>query len=465
MLLTITNNQVPATDLGYLLHKNPKNMHSIELPFGRAHVFYPQTSQDRCTVAVLLEIDPVGLVRGRAGSDAEGLLEQYVNDRPYVASSFLSVAIAKLFGTALSGKSKERQDLADTAIPLEVCISCLPCREGEQFLRRLFEPLGYKVAAEQHPLDEKFPEWGEGPYFRVHLKHTIRLQELLRHLYVLIPVLDDKKHYWVSDDEIEKLLRHGEGWLASHPDVDQITKRYLKHQYVLTREAIERLMADESPHVDQAEENHAQGEADLERKINLNEDRMLKVLSVLKEHDVKRVIDLGCGEGKFLRHLLAETRITEIVGMDVSYRSLSIASKKLELDRMQERQRSRIKLIQGSLIYRDERIHGFEAAALIEVIEHLDLSRLSSLERVIFEFARPKLLVVTTPNSEYNVKFPNLPAGKFRHKDHRFEWTRAEFESWAKQVASKYGYSVQFSPIGTIDPDLGAPTQMGVFTS
>lgn len=464
MLLTITNRQAPATDLGYLLYKNPKNTHSIDLPFGRAHVFYTQATYDRCTAAVLLEIDPIGLVRGRVGGGGDGILEQYVNDRPYVSSSFLSVALAKLFGTALSGKSKERQELADTAISLDATISCLPCRDGEQFLRRLFEPLGYAVDVEHHPLDTNFPEWGEGPYFRVQLKHTIRLQELLRHLYVLVPVLDDKKHYWVGEDEIDKLLRHGEGWLAAHPDIDQITTRYLKHRHHLAREAIERLVTNEALDVDQTDEDHYQEEADLERKINLNEDRMLKVLGVLKDHDVRRVIDLGCGEGKFLKHLLSDIRFTEIVGMDVSPRSLSIASKKLDLDRMQERQRARIKLIQGSLIYKDERLNGFDAAALIEVIEHLDLSRMASLERVVFEFAKPGIVVVTTPNREYNLKFPSLPAGQFRHKDHRFEWTRAEFESWARAVAIKYGYSVQFSPIGTIDADFGAPTQMGVFT-
>jgi len=464
MLLTITNLQAPATDLGFLLHKNPKNLHSIELPFGRAHAFYPEASESRCTIGVMLEIDPIALVRGRAGSDGDGWLQQYVNDRPYVASSFFSVALAKLFNTALSGKSKERQQLADKGLPLEVSVSCLPCREGESLLRRLFEPLGYRVAVEQHPLDEKFPEWGEGPYFCLHLTHTIRVQELLRHLYVLIPVLDDKKHYWVGEDEIEKLLRHGDGWLQSHPAADQITKRYLKHQHVLTRQAIERLMVEE-PTAITADEDHAQEEADLEKKINLNDDRMLKVLNVLKQFDVKRVLDLGCGEGKFLRHLLAEPRFTQIVGMDVSHRALSLAAKRLELDRMQERQRSRIELIQGSLIYRDERLHGFEAAALIEVIEHLDVSRLAALERVVFEFARPKIVIVTTPNREYNSRFQNLPRGRFRHKDHRFEWTRSEFEDWAKRVARAHGYAVEFSPIGSIDSELGAPTQMGVFST
>jgi 3' terminal RNA ribose 2'-O-methyltransferase Hen1 len=227
MLLTITYTGNPATDLGYLLHKSPSRVHSFEQVFGKAHVFYPETSAERCTAAMLLEIDPIGLVRNRRGPSGEAhMLEQYVNDRPYAASSFLSVAIARTFGTAITGRSKERQELADTPLPLEVRIAVLPCRGGENLLRRLFEPLAYEVTALRHPLDTKFPEWGESPYFTVTLKATVRLSDLLTHLYVLIPVLDDDKHYWVGDAEVEKLLRHGEGWLRGHSERELITNRF-----------------------------------------------------------------------------------------------------------------------------------------------------------------------------------------------------------------------------------------------
>src|ERR1700730_16873886 len=161
MLFTITNTRLPATDLGYLLHKSPFRVHSFEQVFGKTHVFYPETSPDRCTAALLLEMDPIGLVRNRRGPSGEAhVLEEYVNDRPYAASSFLSVAIARTFGPAITGNNKERQELADTPLPLEARITVLPCRGGENLLRRLFEPLGYEVAAVRHPLDEKFPEWG-----------------------------------------------------------------------------------------------------------------------------------------------------------------------------------------------------------------------------------------------------------------------------------------------------------------
>jgi len=108
-------------------------------------------------------------------------------------------------------------------------------------------------------------------------------------------------------------------------------------------------------------------------------------------------------------------------------------------------------------------LSGFDAATVIEVIEHLDQARLAAFERVLFEFAKPKAIVMTTPNVEYNVKFETLPAGKMRHKDHRFEWTRLQFQSWAQAQADQYGYNVRFLPVGAEDELVGSPTQMAIF--
>lgn len=464
MLLTITNNRPSATDLGYLLHKNPSRVQSFELSFGHAHVFYPEASQQRCTAALLLDVDPVGLVRRKRGPAGEGgTLEQYVNDRPYVASSFLSVAIAQVFGSALAGRSKGRPELVDTQLPLEASISVLPCRGGEPFLHKLFEPLGYAVAADRYPLDEQFPDWGDSPYYTVKLKGNVRLQELLTHIYVLIPVLDNEKHYWVGDDEVEKLLRHGEGWLAQHPEKEAIATRYLKYRRSLAREALARLIQEETTDPDLTEETRDNEEEAIERPLSLNEQRVSAVIAALKSSDSKRVVDLGCGEGKLIRALLEDREFKEIVGMDVSHRALERAQERLRLDRIPSRVKDRVKLIYGSLTYRDKRISGFDAATAIEVIEHLDEARLATFERVLFEFARPSAVVLTTPNVEYNVRFEGLPAGRFRHKDHRFEWTRNEFQSWAAAVAERFGYSVRFLPVGAEDPVIGAPTQMGIF--
>ncbi|MBZ4400105.1 3' terminal RNA ribose 2'-O-methyltransferase Hen1 [Myxococcus sp. MISCRS1] len=466
MLLTLSTTHSPATDLGYLLHKSPHKPQSFDVSFGTAHVFYPEATEQRCTAALLLEVDPVALVRERKGPSGDGgALEQYVNDRPYVASSFLSVALSRVFGAALSGRSRERPELASRALPLTARLSVLPCRGGEPFLRRLFEPLGYTVTATRHVLDETVPEWGPSRYFTVTLQGDKPLSDLLSHLYVLVPVLDDDKHYWVTEDEIDKLLRHGEGWLASHPEREVITRRYLRHQRSLAREAMSRLLEGEDTGVtDAVETARDEAEATLERRVSLDEQRREAVLTALVEQGAASVVDVGCGEGKLLRALLQERRFTRITGMDVSTRALEVAAERLKLERLPDLQRQRIQLLQGSLLYRDARLSGHDAATVVEVIEHLEPSRLAAFERVLFEWARPGVVVLTTPNAEYNVRFEGLAPGAFRHKDHRFEWTRAQFESWARRQAERFGYGVRFVPVGTLDAEVGAPTQMAVFT-
>ncbi|HEX6702009.1 MAG TPA: 3' terminal RNA ribose 2'-O-methyltransferase Hen1 [Gaiellaceae bacterium] len=460
MLLTLTLTRPPATDLGHLLHKHPDRLQSFSLPFGEAHVFYPEATEERCTAALLLEVDPVGLIRRGVRFPR---LDQYVNDRPYVASSFLSVAIARVFNTALGGRSKERPELVEQPLPLRARIAALPCAGGEGVLRRLFEPLGYAVHAVDHPLDEQFPEWGDSRYFTVELEGEVRLRELLAHLYVLVPVLDAEKHYWVGEDEVEKLLRRGEGWLAGHPERELIVNRYLRYRRSLTSEALAKLLEDEEVDPDRELKTRALEEEAVEEPLRLNEKRLGAVVSVLKARGATRVLDLGCGSGKLIQALLKETQFGEIVGVDVSHRALETAQSRLKLDRLAPRQRDRVRLFQTALTYRDKRLNGFDAAAVVEVIEHLDRPRLQAFERVVFEHARPGAVVLTTPNREYNVRFDGLPAGSFRHRDHRFEWTRRELEEWAGEVAGRFGYAVRFLPVGPEDPEVGAPTQMAVF--
>lgn len=465
MLLTVTTTNEPATDLGFLLHKNPARAQTFDVHFGKAHVFYTEATSEKCTAALLLDVDPIELVRGKT---AQRFSEQYVNDRPYVASSLMSVALKRIFSTALAGKSQSHQALADSAIRLEARISVLPARNGgEQFLRRLFEPLGYEVEATPIELDEQFPEWGASSYFDVTLKATKRLQDLLTHLYVLIPVLDDEKHYFVGDEEVEKLLEKGAGWLAAHPEREIITKRYLKHRSNLTRDALAQLLKEETADAESSELKTTRAETSeetLEKPLSLNEQRYKKVVEALKQANAKRVVDVGCGEGKLLRRLLEEPIFAEIVGLDVSHRALEIAAERLRLERLPDKQREKIKLLHGSLTYRDERLEDFDAATVVEVIEHLDEARLRAFERVLFEFARPKNVILTTPNREYNALFETLPAGKFRHADHRFEWTRQEFQTWANKVAAKFDYQARFESIGETNEIHGAPTQMAVFT-
>ncbi|MFF7441404.1 3' terminal RNA ribose 2'-O-methyltransferase Hen1 [Streptomyces sp. NPDC008122] len=477
MFLTIStygNPERPATDLGFLLHKHPERAQAFSTSHGTAHVLYPEASAERCTAALLLEVDPVALVRrgkgkGRGGAP-DSALAQYVNDRPYAASSLLAVALAKVFKTALHGECKAMPERAAAPLPLRVEVPALPARGGAELVRALFGPLGWDtVEAEPVALDAEFPEWGDSRYVRLVLEGELRLADALNHLYVLLPVLDDAKHYWVAPDEVDKLLRAGDGWLAGHPERKLITARYLSRRWGLAREATERLelvRLAEADGLDVEDVDNAVDETTdtEERPVPLAEQRRQAILAALTGAGAARVLDLGCGQGQLLQALLKDPRFTEIVGVDVSARALSVAARRLRLDRMGERQAARVKLTQGSLAYTDKRLAGYDAAVLSEVIEHLDLPRLPALEYAVFGSARPRTVVVTTPNVEYNVRWESLPAGHVRHGDHRFEWTREEFRAWAEGVAGQFGYGVEFAPVGQDDPEVGPPTQMAVFT-
>lgn len=454
MFLSIATTHRPATDLGFLLHKHPDRLHEVELGFGKAWVFYPEATETRCEAALVLDVDPVGLVRGKGQSD--GLLDHYVNDRPYAASSFLSVAFNKAFRTAMAGTCAARQDLADSALPLEAVVTPLPMRGGETLVRQLFEPLGWRVEIET---------LGEPPrlYARLLLRGEARLSTLLTHLYVLIPVLDDTKHYWVGEDEIDKLLKRGEGWLDKHPARDLIVRRYLRHRGVLARAALERLAPQTQDEAVEPEPQSAPEEK-LETPIRLHDARLDAVIGALRTIGPKRIVDLGCGEGKLLQLLLRESWVREMIGLDPSIHALERAARRLKLNQPGGPPEGRLTLLHGSLTYRDERWAGAEAAALVEVIEHLDPDRLPLVERVVFAAARPRTVIVTTPNADYNVLFPTLSAGAFRHPDHRFEWTRAEFAAWVERIATIYGYQGVISGIGPADEMHGAPSQMAVFS-
>lgn len=202
----------------------------------------------------------------------------------------------------------------------------------------------------------------------------------------------------------------------------------------------------------------------MEEKVGLHDQRLGAVLAQLKNSRARRVLDLGCGEGRLLVLLLKDSSFKEIVGVDISDQALDSAAERLHLDHLPSKQRQRINLVHGSLLDCDPRLIGFDAAAVVEVIEHLDPAALAAFEHMLFEFAQPETIVITTPNAEYNVKWVAPSAGRFRHEDHCFEWSRAEFERWAKQIAGQFGYTVYFLPLGPEDARVGAPSQMGVFS-
>jgi 3' terminal RNA ribose 2'-O-methyltransferase Hen1 len=346
-------------------------------------------------------------------------------------------------------------------IPLIARLAMLPTKGGEPVLRRLFEPLGYEVIATSHQLDERFPAWGRSQYLTVELNGKQTLAGLLQHLYVLIPTLDDDKHYWVDRAEVDKLMLRGGDWLANHPDRDLIVRRYLKGLRSFTTEAFERLLQEEPQPADTEAVESA--EEAIEKPLGLADQRMEAVARALKAAGAKRVLDLGCGEGRLLRRLLADSFFEQLVGVDASMAVLARARERLGLDRLPDAQRARLQLLHSSLTYRDSRLAGFDGAAVVEVVEHLDPERLVAFERSVFEFASPRVVALTTPNAEYNVRFRSLPAGQFRHRDHRFEWNRNDFRSWSEAVAARFRYQVTFEGVGPDDPEVGAPTQMAVF--
>lgn len=460
LLLTICYEGRQTQDLGYLLYKHPDKVQSFALSYGKAWVFYPEVSDEQTTAALLLDMNPIELARGKAGSKDGGLFD-YVNDRPYVASSFMSTAITRVFGTAMTGRCDEKQALADAKLHLTACVHMLNDNGNETLAKEIFEPLGYTVQTERIVLDEKFPEWGSSPYINLTISGNVKLSDLLNHLYVLIPVFDRQKHYYVSEDEINKLLSHGEGWLADHPAKEKIIYRYLHQRRSYAHKAIRKLLeSDAIPEQQEAEQGQ---EPNSEKRKTLNQQRLEAVKHAVLDSKASSVIDLGCGECKLTSMLLNESQIQKVTACDVSIRELERAVQKLHYDRMPEYRKKKLTLIQGSLTYQDKRFSGYDCACIVEVIEHIEPLRIPAFERVIFEFAQPRTVIVTTPNREYNANYEFLPEDELRHDDHRFEWTRKEFQDWTEHICQTFGYQCERKEIGESDENLGTPTQMGVF--
>ena len=479
MLFTITYEGTNTEDLGFLLHKNPSRAQQFELSYGKAYVFYPEVSSERTTAALLLDIDPLDLARGKVGSTEGGLFD-YVNDRPYASTSFMSTAISRVFSTAMNGRCDKKQELADTPLKLTARLYSLRDYGDEKLAYELFEPLGYTVKTERTVLDESFPEWGDSPYIDLTISGTVKLSELLNHVYVLISVFDKQKHYYTSAGEIQKLLDHGEGWLADHPYREKILRRYFNARKSYARRAMDILLGEDPDETDNADtaadeatenvsaasDSSSEENADVQKKefTPLNTMRMETVKNAVLASGASSVIDLGCGECRLTSLLLNEQQIRKITACDVSTAVLEKAAQRLHIDRMPSARRDKLTLMQASLTYRDKRFEGFDCACVIEVIEHIEPMRIPSFERAVFEFAAPKTVVLTTPNSEYNVNYEHMQENELRHGDHRFEWTRDEFKEWTDHICKKFGYTCVISGIGDNDEKYGTPTQMGVFT-
>lgn len=363
--------------------------------------------------------------------------------------------------TAMTGISKERQQLADSDLLLEAAVAPLPMRGGEDLVRQLFEPLGWTV--DLTPIENVGSDANGSRYCHLKLSGSAKLGNLLNHLYVLIPVMDDAKHYWVGEAEVDKLLSSGEGWLENHPAKNLIVRRYLRNRAVLTRAALERLAPETASEALPPEARVTPEEA-LEAPVRLNDLRLDAVVDAIRASGGTVIADLGCGEGKLLYRLVRERWVHKLFGLDPAVRELEWAAKRLKLNEFGGPPEGRVTLLHGSLTYRDSRWAEAEVAVLVEVIEHVDEDRLPLIERIVFGETAPRTVIVTTPNADYNALFPKLEVGAFRHPDHRFEWGRAEFQAWAAKIGQAYDYTAAISGIGAEDPVLGSPTQMAVFT-
>lgn len=450
----MTSTAEQATDLGYLLHKHPDRFQELPLSFGTATIFFPVADPDRCTMAMLVEVDRTER-RRRGGFD----LEPYVNPSAYTASSMLAVALRRVFGTAMGRRCDARPELVETPLPLTVELPTVPA-DDHDLPRRLFEPLGWQVRIETRPLDPEVPRWGAAPYVALSLTGQQTVADALAHLYVLLPVLGGRKHYWVGPDEVDKLLRAAQDWLGEHPERDLIMSRYLAYRREYVDDATARL---------QPVAETGEGPAPVEeagKRHSLAHGRALAVLQALAAVGAHRVVDLGCGEGALLTRLAAEPAITEIVGVDPSTATLTRAQRRLTTAPLADRQRDKVRLRQSSATYRDPELAGYDAIVLMEVIEHLDPDRLGDLERVVFGAANPAAVIVTTPDRAANADYPGLAAGGMRHPDHRFEWDRAEFAGWAATAADRYGYRVELDGVGPSGrTGADGPTQLAIFIS
>jgi SAM-dependent methyltransferase len=463
----------PGDELSYLLFKHPGRVQAFDLAVGRAWVFYPRADAEATEAALLVDVDSAALARSKRFRVSGFELAHHVNDRAYAASSLLAVALGRVFRSAMAGSDPaDRPGAADRPRQLTIHLPSVRSRGGAPLVRQLFEPLGWAADAV-----EAVPTCVD-----LRLSGVARLSTALSQLYVLLPTLDDSKHYWVAEAEIDKVVRHGRDWLAEHPLRDRILFSYLARQRGYAADAAARL--DGAAGLDGAAPTDGAGRPDgiaradgagrldgigggatgasldlAPAQVPLAEQRIRYLVAKLRGLGAKRVLDLGCGEGRLVRRLLDEAQF-EVVGADVSPGALDQAGRRLE--KLADRQLRRVSLIQASATYRDERFRGFDAIIASEVVEHIDPDRLAAVERNLFQDARPGRVIVTTPNADYN-RLYGLARGRPRHPDHRFEWTRAEFQGWAERVGRLGGYRVEFDGIGPEDPDLGQPTQVALF--
>ena len=442
MLLTLACSGKDAPDLSWLLHKRPNRLQAFDLPYGKAFVFFPEYTETRSVVSLLLEINQEAL--NDLCKNKEGEF-QFVNPRQFLSSSLLSGAIGKVFSSAIKGICADKPELVNKEYDLELELTNFSCRLKPEYVARIFKPLGYAIAFDNISSDFPREKLIVG---NLRLKGKTNLKDLLSQLYILIPVFDRYLHFWIDEPQLQRFIRLTAGWLESHPEKRFILTEYFWPAADFKSRVLERF-------------NAIPGLSSNEKAQPLKIQRHEAIEATLAIHGAKTIIDLGCGEGSLIFYLLEQKKYAKIAGTDISAKNIESAKKRIA--GRPSRACREDDLFVSSLTYPDKRLRGYDAAVLSEVIEHFEINRMNTVMKNILGAAKPQIFIMTTPNRAYNNQFSGLADGAMRHPDHRYEFTEEEFTNFCRKNASAFGYEVELEPIGEISPEFGAPTLMGVF--
>lgn len=443
MQLTIQASGDNVKAISYLLSKNPSNLYERNHKGHLVRLFYSKFTETELEVTIFVTPDPIELIKNNSNSYD---ITHYINDREFAVSSIFCSFIRSALGTALNGQPKEEHiKWVDHPFPFTFEFGPVVSTLTDEKLMNLFEPIGYEVTINRPEIEYSIPIKTKSSARYISIKGMKTLQEGLRHLFVLIPVIDNYKHYFIDEKEIEKLERYGEGWLEQHPLRDLIYRQALRFKEIYS-----------------LVENSSKDEKKIEpvKKVRLNELRYEKIVNTVSEMKPRSVVDFGSGEGKLSVQLGFVEGITEILAVEPSE---SASLKALErFNKVKNKEKFvNPELLWGSLFYYDERLKDKDVIILCEVIEHIDESRLPKAMDTLLHDYQPGALIITTPNRDYNELYDMEE--HLRHNDHRFEWTRAEFRQWCTERNHGNDYELLFDGIGEEHASQGFPTQMCVF--
>lgn len=443
MQLTIQASGDNVKAISYLLSKNPDNLYERNHKGHLVRLFYSKFTEEEVEVTIFVTPDPIELLQNRSNSYD---ITHYINDREFAVSSIFTSFVRSALGTALNGQPKEEYlKWVSYRFPFKFQFGPVASTFSDLQIKDLFEPIGYEVSISRPEIDYAIDLKEKSSARMITLSANQTLQDALRHLFVLIPVIDDYKHYFIDEKEIEKLQRYGEGWLEEHPKRDSIYRQALRFKEIYS----------------QVERPSSQEQTDEEaKKVRLNDLRYGKIVEKAEIMRPKSIVDFGSGEGKLSLRLGFLEGVKEILAVEPS------EIENLKAKRRFEKVKDQPNFVEpetlwGSLFYFDERLKGKDLIILCEVIEHIDEYRLPKAMDMILHQYTPESLIITTPNKEYNVVYDMEE--NYRHSDHRFEWTRQEFREWCHARNHQNLYELEFLGIGQEHLSQGFPTQMCVF--